>query len=240
MSLDSLLNEAQERLLRLESSLPAELDAMAVSRRAKLPFKALLYRETLIWRMAGLSRVAIQSFKGHELASAMLLTRAAVETSAALWYATAKLDATLESGTVADLDTYLMRLAMGSKADRDILPEPVNVLTFVDRVDKDVEGFRQQYDRLSEFAHPNWAGTTLLYSKSDAADCRTEFGSNIRGADSTKMIGLANLNVALMAFDRSYNRISELMRARWIEHRSGSTIATAAWPRSGTSAENSP
>jgi len=213
MSLDSQLNEAQKRLHHLESSLAAQLDAMAVSRTAKLKFKALLYRETLARRMAGLCRVAIRTFRGHELASAMLLTRAAVETSAALWYASAKLDATLESRTVADLDIYLMRLAMGSKADRDITPEPVNVLTFVDRVDKDVQGFRQQYDRLSEFAHPNWAGTTLLYSKSDAANRRTYFGSNIRGDESTKMIGLTNLNVALMAFDRSYKRVSDLMPA---------------------------
>jgi hypothetical protein len=99
---------------------------------------------------------------------------------------------------------------MGSRSDPE-LPKAINVLTFVDRVDKDIEGFRNQYDLLCEFAHPNWAGTVLLYSKLDIQNLWTDFGANIRGGDGARVTGVMNLSVALAMFERSYNRISDLM-----------------------------
>jgi hypothetical protein len=205
--------EIRGRIELLESSLPRRVDAL-VSPDSKLPVKALLYREALIWRMAELSRGAFENFERNRLALAILETRAAVETSAALWYLHAKLDATLKAGAVGDIDDSLMQLSMGNRADTDIAPhQAINVLTFVDRVEKDVEGFRQQYDRLSEFAHPNWAGTALLYSKSDPLNLWTDFGANIRAIDGPEQVGVSNLNVALMCFERSYNRLADIMPA---------------------------
>lgn len=106
-----------------------------------------------------------------------------------------------------------MKLSMGSRTDTDIMPQAVSVLTFVDRVERDAEGFRQQYDCLSEFAHPNWAGTALLYSKPDPPNLWTDFGANIRGVDGPKQVGVVNLSVALMFFERSYNQIAKVMPA---------------------------
>ena len=79
----SLLDEIRARLELLESSLPTRIDAMEVSETAKLPFNALWCRATLLWRMVELSRSAFESFEKDKLAVAILLTRAAVETSAA-------------------------------------------------------------------------------------------------------------------------------------------------------------
>ena len=211
-SLEELMTEIRGRVELLEKSLPRRVDAM-VSPDSKLPFKALLYREALIWRMAELARGAMENFEKDRLALAILETRAAVETSAALWYLHAKLDATITARAVGDVDDFLMKLAMGSRTDTDIMPQAISVLTFVDRVEKDAEGFRQQYDRLSEFAHPNWAGTALLYSKPDPPNLWTDFGANIRGVDGPKHVGVINLSVALMFFERSYNRIADIMPA---------------------------
>jgi cation transport protein ChaC len=155
-SLESIRGEICGRLEILESNLPRRVDGFAVSPHTKIPFKALVYREALIWRMTELGRAAFDCFEKNKLAAGILLTRAAVETSAALWYLSAKLDASVQSGTVGDIDDYLMKLMMGSKSNQDIMPAAINVLTFVDCVDKDIKGFRQQYDGLSEFARPNW------------------------------------------------------------------------------------
>jgi hypothetical protein len=210
-SIEDLMTEIRGRVERLESSLPSRVDAM-VSSDSKLPFKALLYRAALIWRMAELSRGAFENFEKDKLASALLLTRAAIEAAAGLWYLHAKLEAAVKAGAQGDIDSYLMKLAMGSRAD-PAMPEAVNVMKFVDRVEKDVEGFRHQYNILSEFAHPNWAGTALLYSRPDPPNLWTDFSANIRGIDGPKNIGAANLSVALMCFERSYNRIADVMPA---------------------------
>jgi cation transport protein ChaC len=209
-SLESMMREIRERLELLESNLPRRVDGFGISPHSKIPFKVLLYREVLIWRMAELSRSALEHLENDRLASAITLIRAAVETSAALWYLWTKLDGAVQSRTVGDIDDFLMKLIMGSKTNPD-LPQPINVLTFVDRANKDIDGFRQQYDNLSEFAHPNWAGTSLLYSKSDSKNLWTDFGANIRGLESTKQTGAINLSVALMIFERNYNLVADLM-----------------------------
>ena len=210
-SIEDLMAEVCGRLELIESNLPRRVDAM-ISPESKLPFKALLFREALIWRMAELSRGAFENFERTHLVVAILLTRAAFETSAALWYLSAKLDAALQAGTVGDIDDYLTLLMMGSRTNSE-LPPAISVLTFVDRVEKDVDGFRHQYEMLSEFSHPNWAGTALLYSRPDPPNLRTDFGANIRGGDRTKHAGVLNLSVALMFFERSYNHVADVMPA---------------------------
>jgi hypothetical protein len=210
-SLDAIMTEIRGRLEIIDQSLPIRADAI-LSPDSKLPSKALRYRETLIWRMAELSRGAFDNFEKNKTACAILLTRAAVETSAGLWFLNAKLEAAVKAKAVGDLDNYLSKLVMGSRSD-SALPEALNVLKFVDRVEKDVEGFRHQYEILSEFAHPNWAGTVLLYSNTDYINLSTDFGNSIRGMDAPKRIGIINLSVALMIFEQSYNSVADLMPA---------------------------
>jgi hypothetical protein len=217
--LPALLDEIRQRLELFALNLPKRVDAMAVSRISKLPYKVLFYREALIWRMAELGRSAFEDFERDKLVSAIVLTRAAVETSAALWFLCAKVASAIESDSVGNIDDYLMRLVVGIATDPPptesgaAFPRPVKVGHFLKQVDKDIEGFSRQYGFLSEYAHPNWAGTILLYAKHDAENRLTDFGPNIRKADSAKHIGVVNLSVALAMFERSYNRITEIIPA---------------------------
>lgn len=209
-SVESLMGEIRGRVELLESSLPRRVDGYALSPDSKLPMKAMLYREVLIWRMAELSRGAMENLETENLSVAVILIRAAVETTAALWYLRAKLDDAVKNQSKGDIDDFLMKLLMGSKTVPE-LPQAINVLTFVDRVNKDIDGFRERYDNLSEFAHPNWAGTSLLYSKPDKKNLWTDFDKNIRGLNSTRQAGALNLSVALMLFERTYQEIGDLV-----------------------------
>jgi hypothetical protein len=184
------------------------VDGFAISPKSKSPFKAAWYRDALLWRITQLGRSAAECFERNKQASAILLTRATVETCAAVWYLQKKIEITIASGTVGNVDDDLMRLLMGSKVDGD-LPPAMNVLNFVDRVDKDIPGFRDQYDRLSEIAHPNWAGTVFLFSNPRRGVAN--FGEHDRSADFARKIGLVNLTAALSILEFSYNKIFELM-----------------------------
>ena len=214
-----LLDEIRQRLELLESNLPKRVDAMAISRISKLPYKVMFYREALVWRMAELGRTAFEDFERDKLVSAIVLTRAVVETSAALWTLCAKLTATIVSGFVGDIDEYLMRLVVGIATDTpanpvaidSAFPRPVKVREFLKQADKDIEGFSRQYGILSEYAHPNWAGTVLLYAKHDPKNRLTDFGENIRKGENTKGIGVLNLSVALAMFELSYDRIADIV-----------------------------
>ena len=161
-------------------------------------------------RRGFLGQAALEDFNRKRLAAAILLTRAAVETTAALWYLRNKVTAAVNAKSLGDLDTYLMWLSMGNRAWEE-LPAAINVLTFVDDVDKKVEGFRKQYDSLSEYAHPNYLGTTALYSETDKENILVNFGPNARSAGSARTICIMNLSVALMIFEHAYNAFAELM-----------------------------
>ena len=191
---------------------------MAVSRISKVPYKVLFYREALIWRMAELGRRALEDFERENLASAMVVTRASVETSAALWYLCAKVSEAVESDSLENID-YLMRMVVGVATDPPplpngaVFPRPIRIKAFLKAVEKDIPGFSRQYGMLSEYAHPNWAGTVLLYAKHDSEKRLTDFGRNIRKGEATSGIGVTNLGVALAMFQSSYNRVDELMPA---------------------------
>ena len=53
---------------------------------AKIPFKALCYREGLIWRMEELSRSACDCYERGDAVAGITLTRSATETAAAAWF----------------------------------------------------------------------------------------------------------------------------------------------------------
>jgi hypothetical protein len=216
-TINDLTVEIRGRLDRLEARLPSRLDARDLRTRSQLPFYALYCRETWMWRIVELGRDAFDCFQKENFVSAMVLTRTAMETTAALWTLHGKLEKALDLGSVniSQLGTYLARLRVGQGkaiAQPDD-PKAVHVMDFIRAVEKDCEGFEHQYDRLSEFAHPNWSGTTGLYSRFDHDEALAEFGRNIRGGESTKGSGLTNLSVALLFFEDIYNRLADLMPA---------------------------
>jgi hypothetical protein len=221
-SVPAVTKEIIERLELFESNLPNRVDAMAVSPISKLPVKVLLYSESLMWRLVELGRAAFENFAADKLVAGIVLTRAVVETSAALWYLCSKVVAAVDSDDVGNIDEYLMKMNVGtatgntaqdSLPSTEQLPRPIRVGSFLEQIEKDIEGFSHQYGMLSEYAHPNWAGTVLLYSKTDMETRVTDFGQNLRKADSTKQLGVMNLNVALELFESSYNRISDVIPA---------------------------
>jgi hypothetical protein len=193
--------------------LPTQIDAPAIS-HVKLPGYAIWYRETMIWRFTELAQDALEKLDRKRLASAILLTRAAVETAAALWYLDTKIAGAIKSGDLADLGEKLKQLVVGSKdpsAHADGVPKAINVLTFVGQVDKEIGGYAGQYAALCEYSHPNHDGAAGLYSHPHKDTGLIDFGSNVRGAGSHEMICALNLSVAVLMFNHSYAAIADSM-----------------------------
>jgi hypothetical protein len=213
------IHEIAETLAVLESNLPQQIDGFALSHKSKMPWKVLLYREALIWRMVELRKRAFESFTSDQLVCGIVVTRAVLEVSAALWFLCAKVEAVVDSKVVGDVDEYLMKLAMGnatgwpenSAPGAGAIPRSVKVGKMLEQAEKDIEGFSHQYGVLSEYAHTNWAGTVLLYSDTDKQTAITDFEQYMRNAVPTKVIGAGNLSAALRMFQSRYNRISDLL-----------------------------
>lgn len=210
-SVDEYKAEISGYLDAFARELPKQIDAPAIS-RIKLPGNAVWCRETMLWRFTELAQDALERLSHKRIASAILLTRAAVETGAALWYLDVKIKRAIETSDVAELDQKLKQLVVGYKdpsALADGLPQAINVLTFVGQVDKEIGGYASQYAALCEYSHPNHDGTAGLYSHPHEDTGLIDLGSNVRGAKSHEMICALNLSVAVMMFSHSYAAIGE-------------------------------
>jgi hypothetical protein len=205
-----LLAEAHGRTELLAQSLPTIVDPFSISISAKTPYKLIAYREALYWRMEELSRTATQHFENNDLASAIVLTRAAVECAAAVCHLKKIMDDYILRGDLTTLDKRAEKLLLGSKSNPQ-MPIAVHVHSMLENAEAALPGVKQSYESLSEFAHPNWSGTSRLFSKIDHENILTSFGKNARCTDGPIVFGLCSLNDALEIFVHAYNAVSDAL-----------------------------
>ncbi|GGO94107.1 hypothetical protein [Stakelama pacifica] len=153
---------AADALVKIAAARPAQLAARETARRSKLPFKAALYRDSLLWRTEELGRSALGAYDRDDHVAGIVLTRATIETIAAL-NSLHRLVTRYQGGGIDTLDATLMSMLMGSRV-RDDRPDAINILNAVDKLTKTLPAFRALYDQLSEYAHPNDAGTASSFA----------------------------------------------------------------------------
>jgi len=185
------------------------VDAAALGVWSKAPFQLLCAREALIWRTEELARTACDALERDDLAVAALLARATVESAAFAWRLTEVLE-DRQKLSKQELNDILMKMLVGSRLWSD-LPQALQILGRIDRMDKKVPGVRKSYDMLSEIAHPNWRGVFGMYARTDEPKFIAYFGRGMPQNDSTKA-PIANALVdALGSFEFAYNRTSDAM-----------------------------
>jgi len=196
---------AIKALADIRAALPTELQARALSRRAKIPFKAALYRDSLLWRIDELGHAALAAYDQPHHVAAILITRGVVESVAAL-DSLHHLVTTYRGGNIEDLDDTLMKMLMGSRV-RDDRPDAINILTAVDRLSKRVQTFRWLYDQLSEFAHPNDAGTATSFARIDRKGTYASFGQLGEDAGRRAWLLIECLSTSLMLVRPLYDEL---------------------------------
>lgn len=175
MKLKQLLEETEPQYQAFLGILPSKVSRDSVSNTSKSALKAYLIRAGLLHRTADLAGAAIDLYRQRKDLPAFVLTRAVLETFALFYYFIKKLEKAVSSGKVQDVDETLMQLLFGARTVDDV--KAINVLTAVDRLDKDVNDIRKYYDELCEIAHPNWMGTFGHYGKATGSPFTHHFES---------------------------------------------------------------
>lgn len=182
-------------------SLPGEVAAGGLTLKSKTPFKALVLRESLIHRISSLADGAISEFDAGRWVAATILVRAVVETTALLFSLDRRVGRALSAKSDDELTEFLRRTMVSSRSEPN-LPEAINVLNFIDSVEKSFPGFRRQYDELSEYAHPNWCGVLGAFSELNREAHVVTFKAFDRGPARTNIAGLMS---ALVVAESVYN-----------------------------------
>ncbi len=163
-----------------------------------------------------MGEASCKCFNDNNIVSGACLARAFQETIAVLFYVNRKTKKAIIDNDLNHLDEYTMKVLMGSKDD-DSRPDPVNIITMIDRVEKEVLKFRAIYDKLSEIAHPNWHGTLGIYSNPDKERLLTTLGKNVRLEEITKGQGvgalIAGIEVLTFIYDEFAKFFPQLIEA---------------------------
>lgn len=160
-----LIAGIEEAITSLESSLPTYLDGKTLSKTSKLPYKLASINYSYSYRFLVIAKTALQLFKNEEYLSSAILIRSSMETSSMLFYLLNKIEDFLNELNCEQIDSFMMKVLVGGKLKSDVYVID-NCLKAIDKVTKKkFDKFREMYDQLSEFAHPNWAGSAGYFSK---------------------------------------------------------------------------
>ena len=189
----------------------------SIAYKWKAPFRCWVLREAALWRVTDL---LTQSYalhnQGHGLGARILL-RSAFETLAALIYMNHNIRAVLEGELDFHKFSLLTTRQVGGSKNEPGRPEAVNVITTIDKADKQYTGLRGMYDRLSESAHPNFEGLVWGYSKVNHDDYETNFSNRWMGLYGEQHPN--SMELCMTIFDHEYDEVWAALMAKlesWI------------------------
>ena len=208
--IERLLAEARARQQLISANLPEGVDPRSLTWASKIPYNVMCYREAQFVRAEEFARAACDMFERNDVVVGISNTRALVESVAAIWFLNEKVERQISGGLDHDLHAQVVALLMGFKND-EAFPKAVNVLTMIDKCDAVISGFRAQYDRMSEFAHPNYSGALGVYGERDADVAITWFRKGGLRREMAKGLGLSLLVPSMELLEYAYNRTADLM-----------------------------
>lgn len=178
-STERTLERAAELVSRLKALIPSQVQAAALGDPSKLPFKLLSVREPLLFRIVDLSEASLLLCREDRPVGAAVLARAVMESAAALYVLAEMVSRVVDTNEVGTFDETVTRMLFGSRNEKTPA-EAINVLSYIDKMDKEFVGLRRWYNNLSEIAHPNYAGVMALYAEVDRERYIVEIGPSER------------------------------------------------------------
>jgi len=210
------LNAAVERLSGRRA---VEINIAGKFERSKIAWKLATYQHVLLHRLVALMDGVAVAWNSRCTLSAILSARALMETFAVMAELERRVTRLLKDEDLGALDALAQNCIFASR-DKDWIEEApeavaVNVVTYIDKLDKRVPGFRGHYDRLSERCHPNALGHNFMFSKVDLTDGGVRFCDEREPERNGEMILLALAPVPLVeplsaGLDELIEKVSDL------------------------------
>lgn len=151
---------------------PKEIDVNSMGGYDSVVAKYMLARAGLLHRAFELAISADKSIENKQIVSSSLLIRALFETVSVFGYIYHKIIDFNEDKNIEKFDVCITKILYGSR-DKTTEYESINILSMIDKIDKEYPNYRSTYDRLSEYSHPNFSGASLLYGSPQTNDIVT-------------------------------------------------------------------
>jgi hypothetical protein len=200
---------AEEAIARLKASLLPSFDIgglfsrNSIAHKWKAPFRSLLLREAVFWRLTDLLEQAHALHKSEHTLGSLILIRSALETLATLIYlnqiTAAVLDGSLNFHDFGEKTSVLL---LGSRNETTV-HKAINIQTVLQKCAKRYDFIEKFYADLSECAHPNHEGLLMGYSRPDRENFIENFGNHWASMYAKTTEG--KISVVAMMFEHEYN-----------------------------------
>ena len=203
------MKDLEELLLRWRASLPTAVNVgdllfrCDTAHKWKAPFRSMIIRETLVWRMYDLGEQILLLSNHQHFLGARILLRSAIETLAIIIYLNQNTQAVLAGGlSFFKFEEITMHLLMGSR-NNSTKKQAINILSVLSKADKSHHGLVKIHERLSESAHPNYDGVLYGYSETNTEEFVTTFENKWEGNFGEEQEPATSF--AFAAFELEYN-----------------------------------
>ncbi|RLA81800.1 MAG: hypothetical protein DRG78_08665 [Epsilonproteobacteria bacterium] len=155
-------SDLNQLLRELQVNPPKEIDVESMGGYDSIVAKYMLARAGLLHRALELAISADNSIENKQVVSSSLLIRALFETVSVFGYMYYKMINFNKIKDIKEFDTSITNILYGTR-DGTTDYVSVNILSMINKIDKEYPNYRSTYDRLSEYSHPNFTGASLLY-----------------------------------------------------------------------------
>ena len=203
-----LIMQARLSLDQLRTHLIEHLEPVPQTTRARLLRLFEVWQQIYLLRVIDLADVAIEMFSHKRLVPGCTLARSILESVAVHYYLYKKIATHIEQCEPKPIHELLQIGVFGGREESS--PEnAIQVLTAIKHLDREFKGFEEEYNLLSEYAHPNLRGGFGSYAHQDGSMLETTFGLNPEGLDMGPC-GLVGLHLGLLVASEVFNRLSSI------------------------------
>lgn len=172
----------------------------------KVTNQLFILREATQWRIYTLANQAYNLASRGMILGSMILLRATIESLAALIYINRKMSALMDGRlSFKEFQGIVSRLHLGDSTNEDS-HQPIRVGKMIELAEKETHsGIDKAYENLCQFAHPNFDGVAVGFSKPNPKEYETTFGDFFQ-----EKFGVRHLNdlaTTLKICDAQYNEV---------------------------------
>jgi len=214
--------ETDPKLVDVVNRLYAELKAKRVSAvvpssnpiAPKVIWMVQSFIQLTIHRAVDLFEALSVSWESSKPSVAFVLARAIIENAATIFDLQDQIENHIKLGEFTKIhEAVHVRLMGGLDKESPILVP--NILNAIDKADKKYKTFREHYEIMSEFAHPNYSGMHGLYGKIDQERLTFHIKGENGINDITLSFLLYSLSVSLFVIRDSIHNLESLYPAFW-------------------------
>lgn len=214
-----LIADLNGSLQRLDGLRAVEINVSGPFARSKIAWKLATYQHALLHRIIALMDGVGVTWNAKSTLACILAARAVMETFAIFAELENQARKLLADEDLGGLDALAQNGVLATRDPKMVAETPEiqarNILGYIDKFDKRVQGFRGHYNELSERCHPNALGHNFMFGKLDTTTGTVEYSAE-RNPQRNRQLILAALAVfplgeSLMTkIDKSISEIAEL------------------------------